>query len=306
MVDVPSANLALSSVAPEVSYGINISIPSANLVLTTEVAEVNGFHIQIPSANLVLSTFVAAPTSIIIPSANLVLSASLVTLGFTASAAIEVPSGNLRLSVSAPQLKITVRWVSPEENPGLLCPRNIGVRLSNETASPPGRSLGGKKQFVQADAGFWIITLDRIRIRSNADINEWRRLEGALNGRANTALIFIPSEDNTIVATANAAAASGTTTVFINRSVGNDVEEGMHFSVAGRLYRVREVVAEVANVFEVRVRPPVREAIANGASLNFSAPECRVRLMRDDGMNITHELLKFSTPTVVFCEDWMS
>lgn len=284
MVDVPSGNLVLSGFAPETTFSSpNFAIPSANLTLSSSTSELEP------------------------PSANLVLTLSTPTVLFTTSANIEVPTGDLVLSARPPVIRIVIPWVSPEDNPSLLCPMNISVNLSTVTESPAGRSLSGKKQFVQADVGFWIIILDRIRINTRQDVLAWRKIEGGLNGRVNATLISIPTEDNDLVVTVDQNVAMGATTVFLDVASGGELEEGMHFSVGERLYRIKEIVDfdSGTGVYELLVRPPVREAITASAVANFTAPVCRCRLMKDDGMNITHELMRISRPTVMFCEDWV-
>lgn len=290
MVDVPSSNLTLSGSAPTLSVAYNrIEVPSGDLKLVPELLEING-----------LVTRVIQPQS-----GDLVLTRSVPSTSSTTSAAVEIPSADLVLSSASIAVYKVVPWVSPNDNPNLLCPTDIIVRIVTFTESPPGRSFTGKKQFVQADAGYIKITLDRIRIRSNNDVLEWRKLEGALDGRRNAALIPIPAEDATIVATADADVADGATTIFMDVSTGNDPEEGVYFSAVDRLYLIKEVVSQVGSVFEVLVLPPVREPIVSGTVLEFAEPVCRCRLMRDDGMNIVHELMIHSTPTVEFCEDWV-
>jgi len=318
MVDVPSANLVLSTFAPTKTFSgtFSIEVPSANLTFSTFGSdEVN---IIIPSANLTLSTFALTVGGLTIPgqplSANLTFSMFAPVVVTATSVSVQPLSANLLLSTSSLVVRRVIPWTASVSNPDLLCPRRVNVRLSNETASPPGRSLTGKKQFIQADAGFWIITLEHIRIRSNADILHWRSLEGQLNGRANSALIQIydryrapiPLSGDPIVAVADAVAAVGTTTVFINVTTGSDLFAGMHFSVGQRLYRIKEIVDQTSGgLYEVLVRPPVREVIADNAALEFDRPVVRCRLASDSGMNITHELLKFSSPNVTFIEDWV-
>jgi hypothetical protein len=79
----------------------------------------------------------------------------------------------------------------------------------------------------------------------------------------------------------------------------------MHFSVGERLYRIVEIVDLVGTLYEVKVRPPVREDVFAGDTCEFDYPVCRVRLLTDDAMHVTHGLLKFSDQTLVFCEDWV-
>lgn len=287
MVDVPSTNLVLSSSLVEATFSSpEIAVPSANLVLNGLGPEVFPMGIIIPSANLTLSLFTS-------------------DLVFVNSPSIEIPSADLRLSVSTITMRRVVPWASHDDNPALLCPINVSIRLSTETQSPAGRSLTGKKQFVQIDAGFWVIVLENIRINTRQDVLAWRKIEGALNGRANTALIPIPSENATTVATVDVDVDMGAATVFLDVSAGDDPEEGMHFSIGQRLYRIKQIVAQVGSVFELKVLPPVRDFISAGAVAEFASPVCRCRLMRDDGMNITHDLMRISRPTVIFCEDWV-
>lgn len=262
-----------------------IEIPSANLTFSGSPPGVNDHFPEPASANLALSGF--APT-----------------VTRTELVSIEVPSANLVLSGSAPVVRNLIVWVSPEES-DLLCPSDITMELVTVSESG-GRSLTGRKQHVQADAGYWRITYGRIRIRSNDDVLFWRALEAQTEGRANPILLQAWDKKRAplnISATANATALQGSATVVINVASGSPPIAGNHFSADERLYRIRKVVSVVGNLYTVKVRPPLRETIPSGLPLEFEFPVIRCRQERDDGMNVMLDLLVHATPTVAFVED---
>lgn len=203
---------------------------------------------------------------------------------------------------------MVVAWSPTDET---LCPGAITVELVADTAGGD-RSLTNKRQFVQADAGFWRIVLHRLRIRSNDEVLAHRTREVLFNGRSGTALIPvydrkrapIPPGGAPIVATADDPIVANAVAANIKVTTGAALEPGMQFSTAaGRMYRLRTVGTPVGNVYPVTFRPPVREAIADNAPLEFDYPVLLARLENDTAMNVMLDLMRDATPTVPFVED---
>lgn len=176
-----------------------------------------------------------------------------------------------------------------------------------------GRSLSGKLQAVGTDAGFWLVTLGNIPIRTKEDVLAWRAVSMALDGRLGTCLVpFYDAKrapwpngvpGATIVCTASGAMAAGATSGSINMSTGAAPEVGMTWSAGERGYVLKTVGAPTGTVYPVTFRPPLREAIGNGDPLEFAHPVVRCRLREDDGMALELDLQRFAVKTVEFEED---
>lgn len=175
-----------------------------------------------------------------------------------------------------------------------------------------GRSISGSAQIIVSDAGYWDIVLDKIRIRSNAQVLIWRNLESGLGGRRRTILVPaysrkfapVPPGGGSIVAQTTAPIAANAVAGNIAVTTGAPPEPGQDFSTGERLYRLKTVGAAISgDIYPVKFWPPAREAIADGAALEFDRPVCRCRLKSDNGMAIVLDLLIHATPSVQFCED---
>lgn len=227
----------------------------------------------------------------------------------TTSASLEIPSANLRLTSPAPVFRVPLIW-SPSQD--TLCPLKVSADIITSTRSG-GRSIGGRKQRVQSDAGYWRIVVTS-RIRSNDDVLAWRERELLLNGRSGTTLVPlydrkrapIPPGGAPIVATADDPVARGGVSMNIKVTTGAALEAGMRFSTAERGYSLHTVGTPTGSppVYPATFRPPAREAIPDNAALEFDDPQIRCRLETDDAMNIELHLMLHATPTVTFIEDY--
>jgi hypothetical protein len=176
-----------------------------------------------------------------------------------------------------------------------------------------GRSLVGTLQEVSNDSGFWSITLGGIWIRTNAQVKRWREIEGLLQGRLGTCNVPVFDSKRapwpngvpgaTIVCTVSGSIAVGATTGVLNMTTGADPEPGMFFSVGERLYRINTVTYNSGDIFTVTFLPGARDAISNGASVEFGHPICRCRLVADDGMALPLDLQRFAMIDIPFEED---
>ncbi len=187
----------------------------------------------------------------------------------------------------------------------VLVPSRVNVDVFAPSVSP-GRSFAGFEQLIQPDAGHWRITFGEIPIRTMAHALEWRRIEGALQGRNGVVCVPVYEgklSETPIVTTVSSDWGIGETTVDIEQTAGEDIRAGMHFSVDDRLYRINRIDSTDGDVSQVVIWPPLREALADGATANFNTPTCRCRLERDDSMDVDLELLRFARPSVTFVED---
>lgn len=193
-----------------------------------------------------------------------------------------------------------------------LKPKDVALAIRAFSAGG-GRTLRGIEQVVQPDAGRWEISFGNIPIRTNDDVLRWRELEVLIGGRAKT--VLVPAHDGkrapwpggvpgaAITATIFGAISRRATTGFITVTSGAALEEGMHFSVSERLYRIREITSTVGSLYGFTFFPPAREAMSNGATAEFRRPVCRCRLASDDQMNVVLDVLRYAFPSIVFLED---
>lgn len=187
-----------------------------------------------------------------------------------------------------------------------LVPEDIDVQAVSETQTP-GRSLGGRQQFVQRAAGHWRIELIGIPVWTSELTLQWQALESTLDGRNGTILVPFyeaPLSTTPIAATAAGDFAIGDVAISIDQTAGATLRAGMHFSAGDRGYRIKRVrEADGDGNYTVVIWPPLRDAIELDDTLDFNTPHVRCRLERDDGMAIMFELLKFGKHTVAFVED---
>lgn len=204
-----------------------------------------------------------------------------------------------------------------------------------------GRSLSGLEQIIQNDAGFWRLTMANIVIRSHQHVRLWNALEAILQGRSGTVLVpmidcgrqpwpfvdghavtsygqipfsdgalfndgtgfYQPVIEATVLGTIAARATSGT----LHVTYGGEVMAGMHFSVGERAYRIKRVSGTVESgdivTYDITFWPPAREAMSDGADIDFDRPKFRARLATDTEMDMDPDMLVFARPTLNFVED---
>src|SRR6185436_12739847 len=129
-----------------------------------------------------------------------------------------------------------------------LAPLNVSVNDANSAVSG-GRTISGKSQTILADVGYWEIVLDQIRIRSNASVLQWRKIEIGVHGRLKTILVPsydrkfapVPPDHSAIIANMDGAIAANAVIGNIRISNGDELMPGMDFSTGERLYRLKTV-----------------------------------------------------------------
>jgi hypothetical protein len=217
---------------------------------------------------------------------------------------------------------------------GVLRPQNVAWNISPRTLAAP-TSVSGLTQVVSTDAGIWKATFDSIIVQGRDAVLTYRAIAVRLEGRMSPVLVprcaawgprpagssgsdlreQVPhsddalfSDDTGYVGRANfiyAAAPAAARAVSINVTIafGGTLEPGQDFSIGERMYRIRTVTYTGANTATLTFRPPLREAVTTGSTLEFDEPVCRMRLATDDAMDLDLALHRFGSPTVMFLED---
>lgn len=218
--------------------------------------------------------------------------------------------------------------------PAVLRCRSRRPYLTGQSISG-GRSIAGTSQAIASSAGYWRIDLAGVVIVDRRTLLAWRRIEGALEGRANTIDVAVcdvsrpygisasdvPHDDDMLFdddtpythdpqARLDAAASLRATTLTIEKLVDTLwFEGGETFSLehaaawGNRLYRVKAVTAQDETTATVQITPPLRAAIARHATVELATPRCRMRLADDEGMAAEIDLGRFAQPSVSFVED---
>lgn len=204
----------------------------------------------------------------------------------------------------APEIGADILW--PVDD---LRPRWIGI---HPCAAPIGGgvALTAKEATIDSGAGHWRIVLGAIPVKTRTNILIWRGLEAECEGRGRTFAIPIydgkrapwpGTPGGAIDAESVGEVPVGSTGVQILPNDIADIQAGMHFSVADRLYRITRVDGD-STVFDCTIWPEVRDAWPAGQALEFRHPLCRVRLADDLGMSLELDGHKRSECTVEFVE----
>lgn len=214
--------------------------------------------------------------------------------------------GDLESGQETPEPEVGADIIWPFDE---LKPRHLGLY---PCAAPIGGgiALTRKEPTIDSGAGYWRIVLGGIAIKTRANILLWRGLEAECEGRARTFAITIPdgkrapwpaAPGGSIDAVSVSEVQAGSTGVQISPVDIGDIEPGMLFSVADRLYRIIRVDGD-SSVFDCIFWPVAREAWPSGMSLEFRRPLCRVRLADDSGMSLEFDGHKRADATVEFVE----
>lgn len=214
---------------------------------------------------------------------------------------------------------MTIRW--PDE---ILAPASFAADIAPRNLRSAA-SIAGLSQVISSGAGIWVFTLGGIAIRRQAQRLAWRGLAAILEGMLTPILIplcrgdqpytsaadyvTVPHDDDmpfdddteyvgTVIDVTTGGAAVGAVSMAITVVSAVTIQSGQHFSIGERLYRIRSLDGTT-----LTFRPPLREAVASGTSLNFDDPVCRCRLASDREMDLEFDLRRFGAPTVRFIED---
>lgn len=179
-----------------------------------------------------------------------------------------------------------------------------------------GTSLGGIQRSIRTDRGWWRVDYKGVVLRSAAGRRAWNAIRSSASGMAGVIALpiwsfdangladglqegrrFVPHSDGSsysdgamyqqpqIVVEAAAAVAIGDTSIALRLVYGIDQLSGVRFSYQNALYETGNPTSIVDDVWTVDLFPAAREAIPEGAALEFDLPTCLVHLASDDAMD---------------------
>jgi hypothetical protein len=206
-----------------------------------------------------------------------------------------------------------------------LRPRNITRHIAARTTAGT-TAASGFTQRVATPAQAWVIKYDGILLATKAQILAWGALAAALDGGANPILVPLvegdrivrptPFDDGTefgdgtsfddlggASGTISGGASAGDTEIDVAMPAGVTIEPGEHFTIGERLYRVVVVVGEVADVWTLNIRPPIREDASGGTVVSWGTLWVKCRLASDDQMMMPLDPAGMGVGTVAFVED---
>lgn len=222
---------------------------------------------------------------------------------------------------------MTIRWPV-----SVLPPRRVRFDIAPRSLATPA-NIYGVGQVVSQDAGIWRATLGDIYVRGRAAVVTFRGIAAMLDGRVGTILVplcrsyqplpagvalspsDVPHSDGAYfsdgvgyASSAMAVVTSGSaslraTSLSVTISYAGTIEPGQHFSIGERFYRVKGVQYTSGTTAVLSIRPPLREAVASGAILEFDDPVCRMRLASDTEMDLDLVMRREGNPSVNFIED---
>ena len=202
--------------------------------------------------------------------------------------------------------------------------------LRNFTASG-GRTGTGREQRVYRDAGFWEFVYGEFRINDEASALAYRAMMGRLRqGEEIIARVtdyFICEGQGPVRVTSPAAARA--TTVQI-QGVEAELRPGHHFSIGNRLYRVTDVTAQSEEIVglvtgtydgdtwddadvwvddpsvssSIKFLPPLRSAVAAGATVEFENLKCLCVLKDMSDGDLDLDLGRFGSPSFTLIESF--
>lgn len=168
---------------------------------------------------------------------------------------------------------------------GVFPAETLRWRLAGAQLSGPG-TLSGPPQTAEISGGGWWTCEPAGMLLWTQD--EWSAYEGLLLdlfGGVET--IEVPMAANLVgsadvVATVTAAAALRATTMELTATAGT-IRPGAPFGITHatkgkRGYMVRKIVSEVAGVYTVKILPPLREAVADDAAVDFATPAVLMKM----------------------------
>lgn len=219
----------------------------------------------------------------------------------------------------------------------LFGPTSLQARLVGQ-AITGGVSLSGEAQFADASGGGrWVVEFGETALWTREKVLAWRRLVAMLDGGA--APILIPLADRRhqpvnpkyigadtfgqdtwvadrtawtaaeVTAVTTATAALGATSLSLNLTAPLALLGGERFSIlhatqSWRLYEVGRVktggTVGSAVATTIDIRPPLREAVASSAALNFESPRGTFRV--DGDISETLSMLRLGKASARFVE----
>ncbi|MCV9965451.1 hypothetical protein OIU34_26590 [Pararhizobium sp. BT-229] len=185
---------------------------------------------------------------------------------------------------------------------------------------------------IQSDGPFWRVTYGNVVVNKDIKVRVFRALAAVLDGMSTPILMpycrkfqpipegavlkgTVPHADGTTFSDGTGYKRSGTdvrlrgdlarrtSTATVDIFAAGTLEPGQVFSFGERLYELRKVDYVTLTRAAIKFRPPLREAVNDGESLNFDSAVCRCRLLTDTQMDLKLTLNKTAMPTVELVED---
>jgi len=212
--------------------------------------------------------------------------------------------------------------------PSILVPSVVEFQLVPSQGFGP-RSTFGVQQVISTDRGYWRASLSSFNIRTPDQIREWRAVIASLSGSLGEVLIGpfdcknsprdisgpsilsgIPFSDDTYFSDGagwSQSTAAGivtfsrtlrSTEAVVTITSPGSIRRGMYFSIRKRLYIVTLVLDTSSTRVSIRFSPPLRSDIAAGESVDFSRPQCLMRLASTETGSLSLRMGRFSDPTV--------
>lgn len=215
--------------------------------------------------------------------------------------------------------------------PGSFHPR--GVSFKRRGVSVAGQpSMTGRMQVGQLDAGYWVASYSRLNVGGAAPVKAYRAFMGRMEGGAHSVLVPVYDDaqapwplaggsaanlntdepfddglffddgtgffDPSILVTLSAAAALRATAIDVTVGTAGTISGGEYFSIGDRLHVITDVISST----RWAIWPPLREAAAVGAELNFDRPICRMTLVDEATGDLTLERGLYGYPDLEFVE----
>lgn len=228
---------------------------------------------------------------------------------------------------------MTIRWprkILPPQQPMFhIAPMNISGPVSGS----------GAADVISGDAGFWRASYGSVVVTTRDRILTWNAIDAMLEGRLFPILVpycakyqpfpvdaFGKEIRPSIVFHSDGASFSDGTGYLSGvitsrlvgalpvRAVGGNItivaagvlQPGHVFSFGERMYKIKKVTYTGETTAAITWQPPLRDAVPDGAELNFDDPVCRMRLASDNEMQLQLDMNTRSFPTVNFVEDLVS
>lgn len=219
--------------------------------------------------------------------------------------------------------------------PDILKPRTISHEIRNAAKSGGQGLEGGEQRVFSPGAARWVITYDQIAVYDRPRALAWWAMVDRLrSGEEVVATVYnlwraTGATGPEPAATADGAYAAGVVEMDISAS-GLTLEPGVMFSIGERLYRISRIVDEVASLslvdiilsegrvwsdsaewledgtggtlYSVRFLPPLRQSVADGATIDFTDLKCLCVLDDLASGNLSLDLGKFGSPSLALRE----
>jgi hypothetical protein len=208
-------------------------------------------------------------------------------------------------------MAVALTWDLSVLHPGAFEADVVGTSVSGGVAVPGGVSHAASYAY----GGLVQVAYGRIPVLGKAQHLLWNRLAARLNGGLRDVAVPILTDRIApagIVATLDGAHSLQATSVAIAVTAGAALNGGEwlgldHADAELRVYRIASIVSATplgggAVDYVVTVAPPLRDAAASGATVNFVRPACQMKLAPGESMAWRVGADWTSRPSVSFVE----